>query len=153
PLNMIRLREANSPQFGAAVVGMSQRIAALVGEQQRDNRLQVNGMAAGGFNVLALLRFSGFHKALVLAVLALLLSACANLANLQLARGIARSRELATRAALGASRRDLVAHLLLESALLALAGIVFGLMLAFWGMHLLRASIPESIGSYIVEPQ
>jgi predicted permease len=153
PLSIIRLRDAESPQFGPAVVGIADRIAALVGEPRRDNALRVMGVAGGRFDVRALFRFNGFQAALIYSVFAVLLVACANLANLQLARGIARSRELATRAALGASRRDLVVHLVLESALLAAAGLLLGIVLTFWGMHLLRASIPESIGYYIVEPE
>jgi putative ABC transport system permease protein len=153
PLNTIRLRDAESGQFGPAVAGVADRIAALAGEPRRDNALRVFGFVGGSFDVRALFRFGGFQAALIYSVLAVLLVACANIANLQLARGIARSRELATRAALGASRRDLVMHLMLESALLAAAGVALGLVLTFWGMHLLRASIPESMGYYIVEPQ
>ncbi|MGH7616465.1 MAG: FtsX-like permease family protein [Gemmatimonadaceae bacterium] len=153
PLNMIRLRNAGDLQFGPAAAGVADRIAMLVGERRRDNALRVFGYAGGRFDVRALFKFTGFTAALVYAVFAVLLIACANLANLQLARGIARSRELATRAALGASRRDIVLHLLLETAVLAIAGVVLGIILAFWSMHLLRASIPETMGYYIVEPE
>ena len=120
----------------AELEGIAVRLAEQFPETNRDWSLHLvplRDFFVSGANVGPLLG----------AVSVLLLVACANVAGLIVARGIARQRELTLRAALGAGRLRLVRLLLAEGLWLAAAGGALGLLLATWGIRAIVAWIPE----------
>ena len=148
PLTLVRFRDGVTVEMARAELEvLNRRMVARSGDRLRHS----------GFRLLPWIqppfRTWGFHMALVGAVLAVLLIACANLANLQLARGVARTRELATRTAVGATRGAIVRQLLTESALLAFGGLVLGALLTAWGMQLVTTSVPDTLAEYVTRPQ
>jgi predicted permease len=153
PLNgmfvrIARLREdATRGEADQQLDLVSARLAAAAGVGPKDVGLRLHRVNDPEYH------YQGFHIALILSVTAVLLVACANVANMQLARGIGRRRELALRSALGADRRKIIGHLLLESVLLAATGLTLGLVLTGWATVGLHAVIPPSVGKLVVEPQ
>ena len=74
-----------------------------------------------------------------------LLIACANVANLMLARATVRAREMGIRSALGASRWRLIRGLLIEGVVLSVSGAALGIVLAYFGVHAIRAWLPNGL--------
>ncbi len=147
PANLIRLRNGVTLREAEREFSLlASRIALGEGEAAKDARFALTPFTRQ-FEV------QRFHYALIGAGVAVLLVACMNLANLQLARGLGRASEIALRSALGASRRHIVTQLMIESGVLAAGALVLAVLLALAGNALLHATIPPKIGAYVVEPQ
>ncbi len=123
---------------------IARRLEEAFPESNHDRGVNVLGLKDGDigpFRVifLALLGLVGF----------VLLIVCGNVANLLLARSLAREREMAIRAALGANRGTVVRQLLTESMVLAVAGGILGFLMGYWGVHRMTALIPIEIPAWI----
>jgi putative ABC transport system permease protein len=90
-----------------------------------------------------------YYRLIMGGTLFVLLVVCANIANLQLARGVARRPEIAMRSALGARRWHIVRQLLTENLLLAVIGAALGIGIAWLYLHILLITMPASIARYI----
>ncbi|HLW76763.1 MAG TPA: ADOP family duplicated permease, partial [Bryobacteraceae bacterium] len=133
-----------------AGVGLGQARAEMNSVQQHIDDLNPATERGLGIDILPLKEFlvgdiGGTLELLLAAVALLLLIACANVANLLLARSAGRAREFAVRFALGASRFQIVRQLVTESMLLALMGGAAGLAFAKWGLAALLAVVPGSL--------
>jgi putative ABC transport system permease protein len=127
-------------QAQADMSALSARLSQQYPEKTSGHGVKIVGLAdvIVGDIGLALYIFLG-------AVGFVLLIACANLANLMLARIGGRGREMAVRAALGASRKRIVRQLLTESLMLAVAGGIAGLLLSIWAVRWLVSLSPDTI--------
>ncbi len=133
-----RLKAGVSPsQAQAELEAFTERLPLDPGESKRDRLPQIIPLKDLLVSDIrpSLLVFAG-------AVAFVLLVACANVANLFLARAAGRGQEIAMRSTLGASRWRLVRQLLTESTLLSLAGGAAGILLAFWGVRALLILAP-----------
>jgi predicted permease len=127
-------------QAKADMDGISENLAAAYPEADKDIGLNLVSMKQ---DIVG--NVQPFLIVLLAAVGFLLLIACANVANLLLARSMGRSREFAIRAALGAKQSRVIRQLLTESVLLAGLGGALGLLLAFWGTKAVLATLPGAL--------
>ena len=90
-------------------------------------------------------RVTEIHEAIAAAAFVVLLIACANVANLMVARVISRQRDIAVRMAIGASGRDIARVVVGEAAVLVLAGGAMGVLLSLWGMHYIEYKVGADV--------
>lgn len=132
--------------------GMAQAELSTLAKQLEREHPDTN--TGRGVRVLPLRRFvtgpaREFMLLLLGAVAVVLVIACANVANLQLAQATGRQREIALRLALGASRGRILRQMLTEGVVLALGGAVLALLFAAWGIELIRSGMPPEVLRFV----
>lgn len=113
---------------------------------EREKGWTIKVMPAGDFVAQ---QGRGYMILLLCAVAFVLLIACTNVMNLLFARSTERQSEYAIRITLGATRSRLIRQTLVESVLLAMGGLVLGLLLGNWGISLIRAGMPPEVARYV----
>jgi putative ABC transport system permease protein len=137
---LARIRGSSSEDAARAEL---RSIAARLAKQYPENE----GNGVNAMRLLDAIYGEEFHRGAsisMVAVVFVLLIACANVANLLLARATGRARELALRTAIGAGRWRLIRQLLTESVVLAVCGGVLGTILSIWGVRAFVAIIPPN---------
>ncbi len=141
-LAMARLKDgANLRQAQAEATTVASQLAEAYPKESAGRGARVESfreLMVGEIRPMLLLLFA--------AVAIILLIACANMANLLLARSLSRQREVAVRAALGASRWRLIRQLLTETTLISIMGGISGVLLAYWGLRALL-KLPQNFVS------
>lgn len=112
-------------------------------DRQQHLRLKLDVIPGGGGQSMAREMLAAPLWAMTAMVGLVLLIACANVANLMIARGAARQKEIAIRLALGASRMRVTSQLLIEALVLSFAGAIAGLAVSVWTMSLLNQILPH----------
>jgi putative ABC transport system permease protein len=145
----VRLKPGISRDAASAELAvLAQRLNAMYAEAQNPFKIDLYPVTDDP------IKLKDIHFAMLGGAVFVLLIACANLANLMLARGLNARRDLALRLAIGASRLAVVRQMFVECAIVAVAGGAVGAVLSVWGADILSSRIPrelEWVG--ILEPQ
>ncbi len=141
-----RLRDGVSlDEARAEFSALAERISAQRPDSHKNVVLRVDPISERIFGELT----PAYTHLMLAAVLALLLIACLNVANLQFVRVLGRSREMAIRSALGAPRGRLVRQVLTESLVLSFAGAIAGLLVASWSLDVIKSYMPPEVVRWI----
>src|SRR5258708_4261970 len=141
-----RLKEGVSvAQANSEIGALAERIAEVDPEAHRNRTARVELLREYVSGNLV----ADFMAMLMVSVAFVLLIPCSNFANVHFARVSLRSKEMAIRSALGASRFRLMRQFLVESILLGILGALLGLLFAYWGLDIMRTGLPADVQRYL----